>query len=399
MFKKNNLIFFFSIFKSNQKIELQSICYGLNIFFPSLILIFYSFWGEYIVAAEIGIVSIVAQTLTQIFSSNARSIIIYEKNFNLLKSFYFFRLFLAFPILLILYLIIFKNNFLNNIFLLYLSGIIISQWIFELQLLKHEVKKTFKIFYIYSFVSFLFLFILLIFFIAKLETSYVLLSYLIFLSLYSCYEHIFVNFTKFNCKNLINFFIQSLSSSAFLSSFSITIANLIWRATTIFFCGKILAGIYFSSFAIGSLPGTFFNNTFGPSIIKNKIKLNFFFYYYLQFVFFLAALFFLSISIQSGNNIFSDSLSTQFFTTGISMIGSYFMVKAMISRQKKIQNKNNNNFVFRVDILYAIIVAFIVPILYFIGSEISVSLSFLVSSLIAWMIFDIFYEKIKLFFG
>jgi hypothetical protein len=40
-------------------------------------------------------------------------------------------------------------------------------------------------------------------------------------------------------------------------------------------------------------------------------------------------------------NIFSDSLSTQFFTIGISMIGSYFMVKAMISRQKKIQNKKN----------------------------------------------------------
>jgi hypothetical protein len=397
MVKKNNLIIFFSIFKSNQKIELQSICYGLNIFFPSLILIFYSFWGEYIVAAEIGIVSIIAQTLTQIFSSNVRSIIIYEKNFNLLKSFYFFRLFLAIPILLILYLIIFKNNFLNSIFLFYLSGIIISQWIFELQLLKHEVKKTFKIFYIYSFVSFLFLFTLLIFFIAKLETSYVLLSYLIFLSSYLCYEYIFVSFKKFNYKNLINFFIQSLSSSAFLSSFSITIANLIWRATTIFFCGKILAGIYFSSFAIGSLPGTLFNNTFGPSIIKNKIKLNFF-YYYLQFIFFLIALFFLFISIQSGNNIFSDSLSTQFFTIGVSMIGSYFMVKAMISRQKKIQNEKNNNFVFRVDILYALIVAIIVPILYFVGSKILVSLSFLVSSLIAWMIFDIFYEKIKLFF-
>lgn len=397
MVKKNNLIFFFSIFKSNQKIELQSICYGFNIFFPSLILIFYSLHSEYIMAAEIGIVSIVAQTLTQIFSSNARSIIIYKKNFNLIKSFYFFRLFLVFPILLILYFIIFKNNFLNSIFLFYLSGIILSQWIFELQLLKHEIKKTFKIFYIYSFVSFLFLFTLLIFFIAKLETSYVLLSYLIFLISYLCYEYIFVSFKKINYINLINFFIQSLSSSAFLSSFSITIANLIWRATTIFFCGKILAGIYFSSFAIGSLPGTLFNNTFGPSIIKNKIKLNFF-YYYFQFIFFLIALFFLFISMKSGNNIFSDSLSTQFFTIGISMIGSYFMVKAMISRQKKIQNKKNNNFVFRVDILYALIVAIIVPILYFVGSKILVSLSFLVSSLIAWMIFDIFYEKIKLFF-
>ena len=105
--------------------------------------------------------------------------------FNICRVAKVFRLFLAIPILLILYLIIFKNNFFSNsIFLFYLSGIIISQWIFELQLLKHEVKKTFKIFYIYSFVSFLFLFTLLIFFIAKLETSYVLLSYLIFLSSY-----------------------------------------------------------------------------------------------------------------------------------------------------------------------------------------------------------------------
>ena len=142
MVKKNNLISFFSFFKSNQKIELQSICYGFNIFFPSLILIFYSLYGEYILAAEIGILSIVAQTLTQIFSSNARSIIIYKKNFNLIKSFYFFRLFLAFPILLILYFIIFTNNFLNSVFLFYLSGVILSHWLFELQLLKHEIKKT-----------------------------------------------------------------------------------------------------------------------------------------------------------------------------------------------------------------------------------------------------------------
>ena len=397
MVKKNNLISFFSFFKSNQKIELQSICYGFNIFFPSLILIFYSLYGEYIVAAEIGIVSIVAQTLTQIFSSNARSIIIYKKNFNLIKSFYFFRLFLAFPILLILYFIIFKNNFLNSIFLFYLSGIILSQWIFELQLLKHEIKKTFKIFYIYSFVSFLFLVFLLIFFIIKLDTSYLLLSYLFFLISYLVYEYIFINFTKFNCKNLIIFFIKSLSSSAFLSSFSITVANLIWRATVILLCGKILAGIYFSSFAIGSLPGTLFNNTFGPSIIKSKIKINFIFRY-LQFAFFLTALFFLFISILRGNNIFLDSLSTQFFTIGISMIGSFFMVKAMISRQKKIQSKKNINFVLKVDILYAIIIAIIVPTLYFAGSEKLVTFSFFVSSLIAWMIFDIFYEKIKFFF-
>jgi hypothetical protein len=397
MVKKNNLIFFLSVFKSNQKLELQTICYGFNIFLPSLILIFFSLWGEYIVAAEIGIVSIVAQTLTQIFSSNARSIIIYKKNFNLLKSFDFFRLLLAFPILLILFFIIFQNNFSNSIFLLYLSGIILSQWIFELRLLKHEMKKNFKIFYIYFFISFLFLFFLLIFFITKLDVSSVLLAYLVFLIAYLFYEYVFTGLVKFHNKNFINFFIQTLSSSAFLSSFSITIANLIWRATAILFCGKILAGIYFSSFAIGSLSGTLFNNTFGPSIIKNKIKLNFFLYY-LQFAFFLVALFFLFISMQRDKNIFSDSLSIQFFTIGISMMGSFFMLKGMISRQKKIQSRLNKNLILRVDIFYAAIVAIIVPTLYIAGSEKLVSLSFLVSSLIAWMIFDILYEKIKLFF-
>ena len=299
--------------------------------------------------------------------------------------------------LLILYFIIFQNNFANSFFLLSLSGIILSQWIFEIQLLKHEMKKTFKIFYIYSFISFLFLIFLLIFFILRLDVSHVLLAYLVFLITYLCYEHIFTDLTKFHYKNLIIFFMHNLSSSSFASSFSITIANLIWRATTILFCGKILAGIYFSSFAIGSLPGTLFNNTFGPSIIKNKIKLNFFFYY-LQFAFFLIALCFLFISIQGGKNIFSDPLSIQFFTIGISMIGSFFMVKGMISRQKKLQNKKNNNLVLRVDVFYATIVAITVPTLFVAGTETLVSLSFLVSSLIAWMVFDIFYEKIKLFF-
>jgi hypothetical protein len=102
--------------------------------------------------------------------------------------------------------------------------------------------------------------------------------------------------------------------------------------------------------------------------------------------------------MQRDKNIFSDSLSIQFFTIGISMMGSFFMLKGMISRQKKMQSRLNKNLVLRVDIFYAVIVAIIVPTLYIVGSEKLVSLSFLVSSLIAWIIFDILYEKIKLFF-
>ena len=53
----------------------------------------------------------------------------------------------------------------------------------------------------------------------------------------------------------------------------------------VIYCGKIIASIYFSAFAIASMFGTTFNITYGPTVTKIKLnkkirKSHFFDYYY-----------------------------------------------------------------------------------------------------------------------
>ena len=190
--------------------------------------------------------------------------------------------------------------------------------------------------------------------------------------------------------DLIKLIKLSLSSLSFFSSFSISFANLLWRLFIIVFCGKIYAGIYFAGFAIGSLPGTFFNNTFGPSMIKKNIKfkkvkqiLNY------SFIILMVILFLYLVKINK--NIFERNFDIQIMCTFISLIGSFFMVKGLYFRQYLIQKSNYQSNVFKVDIFYSTLVALVVPILLFIGGFKLIIISFLVSSIISFVIYGLIY--------
>ena len=183
----------------------------------------------------------------------------------------------------------------------------------------------------------------------------------------------------------------SLTSTSFFSSFSISFANLLWRIFIISFCGKIYAGIYFAGFAIGSLPGTFFNNTFGPSMIKKnlnfdknlKILLYFFIFIILCLLFY---------SVKTYQYLFIDNFDTQVFCTFLSIFGSYFMVKGLYFRQYFIQKTNYQSLIFKIDIFYSLLVALIVPSLFYIGGYKLIIISFLISSIISFLIYSLAYK-------
>ena len=98
---------------------------------------------------------------------------------------------------------------------------------------------------------------------------------------------------------------------------------------------KIIAGIYFASFAIGSLPGTLFNNSFGPSMIKKNLKIKnlklFYLFTYLVIFFFFVLCYF------NIDKIFLENQITQLFGTSLSLLGSIFMIKGLYFRQYIIQ--------------------------------------------------------------
>ena len=72
--------FFENFFSKEKDIEIQSLTYGLNLFIPTFILILSSLFENYELTAELGILIGVNVIFTQIFSSNARSLIISKKS-------------------------------------------------------------------------------------------------------------------------------------------------------------------------------------------------------------------------------------------------------------------------------------------------------------------------------
>jgi len=392
MEKKTNLKFPFFLFSSSHNIKIQSIAYSLNLFLPTLFLIITSFFKDYNLTAELGILIGVNIIFTQIFSANARSIIISKKLISLIYNYIIFRIIISIVLIFVNLLFFSIFEFSNKILLLAVSFLIIFQWLNELILTYFELKKKIREFYFYIFICLIFIIFIIIYFFYQQNLTYVFFINNILLILF--FFTFFLEIKKIKKKKIYlrKLFISSITNKAFYSSFSISFANLIWRLLIIQFCGKILAGIYFASFALGSLPGTLFNNTFGPTIIKNNIKVNKSLYILkCVFITVITVLFFWSI--LNRDQIFINLSYTQIFGTFLSLLGSYFMIKGQYARQYLIQKTQYQSFVFKIDALYSLIIMIVVPTLYLLGGDKLIIIAFLVSSIIAHIVYNFTYNK------
>ena len=226
-------------------------------------------------------------------------------------------------------------------------------------------------------------------------SEFKLLSYLLFIYILYIFIGSLINFSKIKIvrKNLINFiFDLNIRTIAFLSSFSIIISSFAWKIMIYYIFNKSLAGIFFACFSVGSFPGTLFNSVIGPTFIKKKMKIPNLFkkLFFILFIFLVLFLFYNVNLLNSDESI--NFLSNEFiyFTTTISLIGSYFMSYAMYLRHKQIQiSIRERSSLFKTDILYGISITFIIPLLYYFGGAISVSFSYIVGSLIALILYSL----------
>ena len=107
MEKKNNIgKFFFSSFFVQNQIGIQTICYSINLVLPTLILLVASFNGYYVFTAELGIIIGVNIIITQIFSANARSLIILKQSRKLVSDHIFFRILISLVLLFLNFIIL-----------------------------------------------------------------------------------------------------------------------------------------------------------------------------------------------------------------------------------------------------------------------------------------------------
>ena len=392
MEKKVNLKFPFRVFPSGHNIELQSIAYGLNLFLPTLILIIASLFKDYNLTAELGILIGINIIFTQIFSANARSIIISKKLISSIYSYIIFRIIIS--IMVIIVNLFFFNifEFSNKFLLLSISFIIIFQWLNELILTYFELKKKVNEFYYYIITSLIFIFFVVVDFFFYQDLTYLFLIYNIFLFTFFFIFFLKIATIKKDKISVKKIFILSITTKAFYSSFSISFANLIWRLLLIQFCGKVLAGIYFASFALGSLPGTLFNNTFGPTIIKGNIKINKNLYF-IKYALMIGLIILFFLSVANRDEIFVNLSYTQIFGTFLSLIGSYFMTKSLYVRQYLIQKTSHQSLVFKIDVFYSLLIIFVVPTLYLLAGDKLIIISFLVSSMISYVVYNLAYNK------
>ena len=152
MEKKINL----KIFSSKKNIEIQSLCYGFNLFLPTSILIISSIFKQYSLAAELGILIGINIIFTQIFSANLRSVIISINNINNVYSHVIFRLLVIFFILLVNIIVFYTYNFTYIEILSQIVILILILWLCEIILTYYEIKNNLRKFFDYLFVCLIF---------------------------------------------------------------------------------------------------------------------------------------------------------------------------------------------------------------------------------------------------
>lgn len=299
--------------------------------FPTFLIIFFAFLGYAEKSANLAIAISSTILFTQIFSGNMRNIIIASNDLILINKVRQFRFLISIIVILISVLLSYLITKEINLLILSTIFLIIINWINEINIVEHELEnKETKIaifFYINLFFSILIIFLI---FIKSTELIFLLLMFqsIINFILFFKKENLLIRNFKLLMKN---FYEIKKYSYAFYSSFSMIFANFVSRSLIFLSLDKNIAGILFASFAIGSFPGTVFNNTFGPFLIKNKIKIPILLKLFFLFIF-IILIFFILIYSQLNINYFKDN-EILYFTSLISLLASFFMVYSLYIRQ------------------------------------------------------------------
>lgn len=362
--------------------------------FGTFVLIIFVLGGDLVNAANLGVLAAFTILLTKIFSLNLRSIYLAKKNHTGLENHIILRLFISIIICLISFLFLYYFINSKNINLYILTLIFISQWLLELVLIKLEInsEKT-KIFFL---LIINLIMILLSIFLALVIKNIIFFQYLFSLYLITLLVIFFIsiekknlNFSKYFFKKIIFTFKKSVKSFSFLSSLSLNLANLLWRILLIFFVGKNFSSLIFLFYSLGSFPGTIFNSSFGPNMVKKKIS----HWYILLFVILYMILVSPVLVILNNNfiNLNLDLLLLEISFKNIvffSFFGSIVMTYALYFRQKSINIfPNFKNFIFIKDIYVSFLLVLLIPALHFTGGVSNFAYSYFFASIISFTIY------------
>jgi hypothetical protein len=237
--------------------------------------------------------------------------------------------------------------------------------------------------------------ILIIFLTKNINYSILCLLLYCFFLIFSLKKYIF-NYSFFIKINFYNIIKSNLLKLPFFSSSFSFLSIFIWRLWIFFFFDKILVAAFYVFFSIGSLPGTLINSIIAPTLISRKYfytqsKKSLSINLYVKILFFI--LLSLSIFFLIKNIFYDDIYSFKVLILLLSLIGSIFMCIAMYKRNFLLFNKKIRNKIYKIDILYGVIISLLIPTLYIIGNKLAVAFAFLISSLTAFLLYSNYYKK------
>ena len=368
------------------KISQITIANSLNLFLLPFVVILFTFMGKSEISADISIISGSILILCQVFSANARVILISNFNEKVFREFMGFRILLSIFFFISFYTISYYFPILMNYNNDLLVLIILLSWLNELNLIYLEIKKMFTSLIIYMLA--MFLIYTGIFFSIIIDNSNLTREILKYNGLfYFLFLIYYFNFREKKIKKIELFnILDNFKKLALLSSISNIIAVLIWRYSIYFTYDKKFAGIMIAAFSVASFPGTLINNIVGPSFVKLKLKK--FFLKSIKNILYIALI---SLTILLVTNINQPNLFYKL--VNISLIGTIVLTFSIYLKNLIMINNNLHNKVFKIDILYSISIFPLIIILDKINGYTYASFAYLVSGVISFIFYSTLYKK------
>ena len=348
-------------------------------------------FGSSSFAAEIGVFPGIVLLLTQVFSANARSLLLYNRDSRFYDQVINIRFYVGIIIIVALTLYQYFFSYTENfITLSILSFIVYLSWINEINLAIHEKNRSSLVIKLFLLISVLFYVLMMANFLLDTGQLLDLLKfYLLFHSIFFLYH---INILNFNIKKFVHYFRNQFEEYlAVASSFFNIIGVIIWRISLVVLLGKTAAGLFFASFAIASFPGTLFNNIVGQIVTINERLKNLI--YKISNILFILYIILISILIVVNQIFFQEYQFFNFFSiTLTSLLGTPFMLRALSSRHEFLSfSKSFQKKIFTRDILYGISISPIIVVLFYLGGKETLIYSYPISSFLALF----YYRKIK----
>lgn len=349
----------------------MTIAYILNFAMATIVMIILGLKNQYTIVAELGVIISIIYSLVYFFSSNARNIIITNRDHKLLKQILLFRIVISvlivLPFLLVLHY--FKPHNFLLIILIFIQ--ILSAWLNEIIFTKLEIEKKLYVFKYYNFIIIILLLILI-----RTDSIKITLSLILLLNIIM--QFIFFQDFKLIFKNKIFYLLKTnIFSYAFISGATSILVNLSWRIFIYNSYNENISGILFTSFAIASAPGTIFM-LMAPSFLKMKIFTNK--YMLILVTLILSNLLFISLNLTLFR-IYHLDFDLNYCLI-ISLSGTVFMISGLFLRQyifsKKISFQKK---IFKYDIFCFFLIFLTVPTIILLEKNFIIY-SFFISSII-----------------